>query len=198
MMVVGLTGGIAAGKSTVTEYLRSLGATIIDADKISKELVEVGSPALQEISAVFGSEIIDNRGCLNRQKLGERIFNSVSEREKLNKILHPRIIGEIEERLAFYRTRNDVPIIVLDVPLLLELGMQTMVDQVWVVAVSPEVQLDRLMERDGLTKETALERIASQMPLADKINLADQVIDNSYSISKLHKIIDKLWAEVVQ
>ncbi len=198
MMVVGLTGGIAAGKSTVTEYLRKLGAAIIDADKISKELTEVGSPTLHEIADAFGKDILDVSGCLNRKKLAERIFKSTTEREKLNIILHPRIFQEIKERIAYYRTKSDVPLIVLDVPLLLETGMQSMADEVWVVAVSPEVQLARLMERDGITKEMARDRIASQMPLEEKIKLADRVIDNSGGIPELHNSIDKLWAEVVR
>lgn len=197
MMVVGLTGGIAAGKSTATDYLRSLGAVIIDADKISRELVDTDSPALAEIIAVFGREILDDSGCLNRKRLAERIFNSAIERDKLNSILHPRIIREIEKRVAYYRTKSDVPLIVLDAPLLLELGMQSMVDEVWVVAVSSEVQLARLMERDDINIEAARDRIACQMPLVDKIQLADRVIDNSDDITMLREIIDKLWAEVV-
>lgn len=197
MLVVGLTGGIASGKSTVSEYLQELGASIIDADKIAKELVEKDSPALQEIVAYFGQEILDENGQLRRKCLAELIFNSSIEREKLNSILHPRIFQRVEEQITLFRTNKIVPLIVLDAPLLLETGMQSLVDEVWVVAVKPEVQLTRLMERDGITREAARERIASQMPLAEKIKLADRVIDNSQGIPELLKIVDKLWAEVV-
>jgi len=197
MLVVGLTGGIASGKSTVSGYLCQRGAAIIDADRLAKELVQKNSPALQEIEACFGPDILDSNGELNRKGLAERIFNSGNEREKLNCILHPRIISQVQELIAEYKKEGKVPLIVVDAPLLLETGMQHLVDEVWIVAVPQEIQVSRLMKRDRITREEAWARLNSQMPLTEKIRRADRIIDNSRTTDDTLAALDRLWAEVV-
>jgi len=197
MLVVGLTGGIASGKSTVSGYLKALGAAVIDADLMAKEMVQLNTPALQEITAYFGEGILDNTGQLERKKLAQRIFNSKKDREKLNSILHPRIIRKVQDLIAEYKQEGKVPLIVVDAPLLLETGMQNLVDEVWVVAVAKEVQIARLVKRDGITQEEAEARLNTQMALVDKLKNAHRIIDNSKEIIHTLATLDELWAKVV-
>lgn len=197
MLVVGLTGGIASGKSTVSQYLRELGAEIIDADVIARELVYPRSSAWQEIVNHFGREIIDEKGFLQRKKLGQIIFQSPAEREVLNKILHPKIKQRIAGLIEACRHKKDVPLIVVDAPLLIEAGMIGMVDEVWVVAIPEELQLQRLRERDNLSVTEAQKRLVSQMPLQEKLKYAHRVIDNSGTINETKKAVYSIWKQVV-
>ena len=179
-MVIGLTGGIATGKSTATAFLREAGIPVIDADEVARAVVEPGQPALAELAAAFGPSILLPGGSLDRKRLGDLVFGDAAARQRLNAITHPYIhqaIGVQTEALAATGTQ----FIVLDVPLLFESGMDRDVDRVWVVAASAAQQLARLMERDALSEAEARRRIESQMPLADKIRRADAVIDNSGS-----------------
>ena len=196
MLVIGLTGGIASGKSTVSRYLRELGAKIIDADVIARELVLPQSSAWQEIVRHFGSEIIDEEGALLRKKLGEIIFRSSTERAVLNAILHPRIKQKIMEILSSLRNQKDIPLIVVDAPLLIEAGMVEIVDEVWVVAIPAELQRKRLIERDKISRAEAEERLAAQMPLQEKIKYAHRIIDNSGTIMETKKELDLFWQEI--
>ena len=197
MLVVGLTGGIASGKSTVSQYLRELGAEIIDADVIAGELVYPQSSAWQEVVNHFGKEIIDENGFLKRKKLGQIIFQSPAEREVLNEILHPKIKQRIAEQIQAFRQQEEVSLIIVDAPLLIESGMTGMVDEVWVVSIPVELQLQRLRERDKLSEAEAQKRLTSQMPLQEKIKYAQRVIDNSGTIINTKKTIDFLWKQVV-
>ncbi|MHB9146422.1 MAG: dephospho-CoA kinase [Symbiobacteriia bacterium] len=179
-MVIGLTGGIATGKSTATAFLREAGIPVIDADEVARAVVEPGQPALAELAAAFGPSILLPGGSLDRKRLGDMVFGDAAARQRLNAITHPYIhqaIGVQTEALAATGTQ----FIVLDVPLLFESGLDRDVDRVWVVAASAAQQLARLMERDALSEAEARRRIESQMPLADKIRRADAVIDNSGS-----------------
>lgn len=194
--VIGLTGGIASGKSTVSRYLEELGAAIIDADSIARQLVQPHKPAWKEIKDCFGSDVFDEKGNLNRKKMAELIFTSPVLREKLNSIIHPKVIAATRE-LIKEKKREAVPLIVVDAPLLIEAGMTDLVDKVWVIAVPEEVQLDRLMERDGLTREQALKRLRSQMPLQEKLAYADRVIDNSGSPEQTRRYLKSLYQEAV-
>lgn len=171
-MIIGLTGGIATGKSSVAKALEELGASILDADVIAREVVEPGTPAFEEISKAFPETIREGR--IDRKKLGCIVFGDPQKRQLLNGIVHPRIIQDIRRRLE----ESPAPLVVLVVPLLFEAGMETLVDEVWVVKVSEETQRERLMQRDQLTEAAARERIQSQWPLAEKIRRADVVIDN--------------------
>lgn len=197
VLVVGLTGGIASGKSTVSHYLRELGAEIIDADVLARELVVPQSPAWQEIVKHFGREILDSQGFLQRKKLGEIIFESPLEREALNKILHPKIKEKTAELIRLFGQREDLSLLVIDAALLIETGMVGMVDEVWVVTIPEELQLQRLRERDEISSAEAQKRLMAQMPLPEKIKYATRVIDNSGTLEETRKKILALWKQVV-
>lgn len=171
-MIIGLTGGIATGKTSVAKILEELGAYILDADIIAREVVEPRTPAFREIEQAFPEAIREGR--LDRKKLGSIVFSDPKKRQLLNGIVHPRVRQALEQRLA----ASQADLIVLVVPLLYETGMETLVDEVWVVKVAEKIQQERLMRRDQLSEVTARARIQSQMPLDEKIRRADVVIDN--------------------
>lgn len=197
MLVIGLTGGIASGKSTVSSHLAKLGAIIIDADKLAREVVEPGQPGLDLLVQAFGSEILQEDGTLNRGALGKLVFSRPEQRASLDRITLPLIIEKTQGQLAALSKRPDSAelIVVLDAPLLLEAGLTTFVDRIWVVALPKEVQLQRLMERDGFTRDQALARLRSQMPLENKLAQADQIIWNDGSIDDTLAKVTKLWAK---
>ncbi|WP_069649201.1 dephospho-CoA kinase [Caloranaerobacter ferrireducens] len=193
--IIGLTGGIATGKSTVTKLLKELGYIVIDADKIAREVVEVGKPAYLDIVKEFGRDILEENNQIDRKKLGEIIFKDVEKRRKLNQIVHPRIIQEMINKIKQFCDGNKV--IFLDIPLLIEekniLEKQGLkFDEIWLVYADEENQLSRLIERDKLDMESALNRIRAQMPMTEKLKIADVVIDNNRGISELKDQIIKL------
>ena len=196
MVIVGLTGGIASGKSTVSRILKELGAEIVDADLVAKEVVRPNTEAWRELVAEFGRGILNPDKTINRRKLGNMVFPDKTALDKLNRITHPRILKRINERVAQARQAG-VRVLVLDAPLLIEAGMVSMVDQVWVVAVDPEIQITRLMARDHFTFQEALNRLNSQMPLAEKIKYAVVVIDNSGALEETRARITGLWEKLV-
>lgn len=195
--VIGLTGGIASGKSLVSGIIKGLGGQIIDADFISRQVVEPGKPAWQQIVKEFGKVIINEDQTINRKKLGSIVFADPDQLDKLNKITHSYITKEIEELLKEYRESGRSEIMILDAPLLLELGMERLVDQVWVVAVDYDLQLERLMKRDSLSAAEAKHRIQSQMPLEEKIKRADRVIDNRFTLNETKQQVEEFWQQIV-
>lgn len=192
-MNIGLTGGIACGKSTVAEMLEKRGAIIIDADVIAREVVEPGKTALKQLVQHFGSEVLLPDGTLNRKKLGSIVFSDENKREELNSILHPAIRAEMFSRMEHYEQAQPDKLVVVDVPLLYESGLSPMFEKVMVVYVPSEVQLERLMNRDGLNRLEAENRIRAQMPIEEKKRLADIVIDNSGSQEKTEAQIEQFW-----
>lgn len=182
-LVVGLTGGIASGKSTVSNFIREKGFTIIDADLEARLAVDVDEPAYNEIIAYFGKEIIMDTGEINRAKLGEIIFNHEEKRLKLNSIVHPDVRRRMTEKRE-QAISNGEKLIVMDIPLLFESKLTGMVDKVLLVYVDEQTQLERLMNRNQFSKEEALARIGSQMPLKNKVKLSDAVIDNNGSLEE--------------
>lgn len=182
MLLVGLTGGIATGKSLVSEILRGLGAYIIDADKIAREVVEPERPAWLEIVEFFGKDIINKDKTINRKKLGEIVFNDPVKKRKLEEIVHPKVIEEENRMVEEYKKIKPDGIVIIDAALLIEAGSHKRVDKLIVVYADKETQAKRLMERDGLSHPDAEKRIASQMPLDEKVKMADFVIDNSKGI----------------
>ncbi|MFZ5965962.1 MAG: dephospho-CoA kinase [Bacillota bacterium] len=190
-IIIGLTGGIASGKSTASKVIQSLGIPIIDADIIARQIVEIGGPALAEIEAAFGSIVLNKDGSLNRKLLGSLIFSDESKREQLNQITHPRITKEIEHQVDAIRNSKDTKILVIDAALLIEMNMQRLVHEVWLIAVEPEIQLQRLMARDQLNTSEALERIQSQMRIEDKKKYADVIINNNGNLEDLRNQIIK-------
>ncbi|WP_285842848.1 dephospho-CoA kinase [Rummeliibacillus stabekisii] len=177
-MIIGLTGSIASGKSTVAKMLEEVGLPIVDADLVARIVVEPGTPTLEKISEVFGKEVLLENGELNREKLGEIIFHNPAKRVELNSIMHPAIRQEML-RQRDELTEAGEPHIVMDIPLLFESHLQHFVEKILVVSVTEENQLTRLMERNHLSKEEALARIATQLPLSEKEKGADAVIYNN-------------------
>ncbi|PHF04655.1 dephospho-CoA kinase [Bacillus pseudomycoides] len=194
-IVIGLTGGIASGKSTVSQMFRELQIPVIDADIIAREVVEQGKEAYKEIVDVFGEEILQADGELDRPKLGSIVFHNEEKRLCLNKIVHPAVRKEMNVQKDMY-IKEGVQAVVLDIPLLFESKLTALVDRIVVVAVSPSMQLERLMKRNGFTEEDAKARIDSQMPLAEKATLANKVIYNDGTIAETKaqlQLILKEW-----
>ncbi|MCA0992460.1 dephospho-CoA kinase [Pseudalkalibacillus hwajinpoensis] len=177
-MDIGLTGGIASGKSTVAEMIRRYDLPIIDADVMARKVVEPGEPALQDIFRLFGDDMKAEDGGLDRKKLGAVIFKDEEKRKVLNRILHPAIRKGMLDQAAALKEQGSAHI-VFDIPLLFESQLTHMVDQTLLVYVDAKTQLSRLVERDGSSEEEAFDRIQSQMPIEEKKELADDVIDNT-------------------
>jgi dephospho-CoA kinase len=194
-MIYGLTGGIATGKSTVSERLIEKGFTVIDSDKIAREVVEPNTEAFNEIVSTFGVKILDEHGALDRKKLGNFVFNNKIHLAKLNYITHPRIKEVIKTRIKEYRQKN-IKTIFLDIPLLFEGDWHQFTEKNIVVYTSPEIQIERLMKRNNFTYEEALMRINAQMPIDEKKKLADIVIYNNGSIEDLYLSIDELICNI--
>ncbi|MCC7668432.1 MAG: dephospho-CoA kinase [Leuconostoc pseudomesenteroides] len=179
MLLVGLTGGIATGKSTVSGMLRDAGLPIVDADVVAREVVEPGTTTLEKIKLAFGPSVIDN-GVLNRRRLGDIVFSNSQELARLNDIMQPAISRAMTEKINFWRMQQ-VPILILDVPLLFERNYEKdgKIDKIIVVTTDEATQLERLKLRNQLSDSQARNRIRSQLPLKDKVAQADYVIDNN-------------------
>lgn len=176
--VVGLTGGIAAGKSTVARSFAALGVPIVDADKLARDAVAPGSEGLREIVSVFGPDVLLADGSLDRKALGARVFADSTLRARLNAITHPRI-GQLGARQIAEHGKTTPPYVIYEAPLIVENNLHRAMQALVVVSVDPVIQLARLLRRDGLTESEAQARIAAQMPLEKKLEVADFVIDNS-------------------
>lgn len=189
-LIIGLTGNIATGKTTVLDYLARKGAHIIDADKLSHRAMELDGPAYHAIVAEFGPAILNRDKTVNRQALGAIVFADATQLGRLEQIVHPAV---------FALTRQEVSetpslVVVLEAVKLLEAGaMVALCDEIWVVTARPEVQLKRLMEQRGMSEQQAYQRMGMQSPQAAKINQADRVIDNSGSLKELHVQLDAIW-----
>ncbi|QGQ97577.1 dephospho-CoA kinase [Paenibacillus psychroresistens] len=192
-MNIGLTGGIACGKSTVASMLVHLGAKLIDADQLAREVVMPGRPALQQIADRFGPEVIFPDGTLHRKALGAIIFNEPTARKDLDDITHPVIRQAMWDQMHKAEEADPDRLVVVDVPLLFESMLQSYFQKVMVVYVSEKLQLQRLMERDKLTLEEAKLRLKAQMPIEEKKQLADIVIDNSGDLAETEKQIQMFW-----
>ena len=191
-MILGVTGGIAAGKSSVTAFFRKLGAEVVSADDLAREVVGPGSPVLERIVEHFGPQVLRPDGGLDRQALGARIFGDSDARGDLNRIIHPAIAQLAQARLGEAAARSSV--VVYEAPLLFEAGAEGRVDAVLVVTVSQSVQLRRLMERDGLSESEARVRIEAQMSQDEKVARADFVIDNSGEKQATEEAVRRLYA----
>ncbi|MEW6447916.1 MAG: dephospho-CoA kinase [Bacillota bacterium] len=180
MKVIGLTGSAGTGKTSVARHLKTLGAEVIEADAIARELTEPGKPLLSKIAAAFGPDFLTPEGSLDRKKLRRLIFSDQAARNRLNEITHPEIIAAIKKRLAELRQRPVPPrVAVVEAPLLLETGLERIVDEVWVVIAEREAVIRRLVARDRIPPEQAQAIIAAQMAQEDKVRKAHRVIDNS-------------------
>lgn len=195
MFLIGLTGGIGSGKSTVAARLKELGARIVDADKIAREIVEPGEPALAELDRAF-VDVLNEDGTLNRAELARQAFATPEATEKLNGITHPRIRERTLQQ--FEQARQDgVPVLVYDMPLLIENGEYKKMDHVLVVDASDEVRIERLVGSRGLDEEDARRRIAAQIGRDERLAAADSVVDNSGTRDQLLQQVEEFWKQVV-
>ncbi|MDR1160182.1 MAG: dephospho-CoA kinase [Syntrophomonadaceae bacterium] len=195
MRVIGLTGGIASGKSTVLNVLKNWGFMVIEVDKTAHQIMEPGQKAYQEIVEFFGPHILDPEGNIDRVLLGNIVFNDPALLQKLNQITHPRVKEFLQQRLREIEKEQPQSVVVLEVPLLFEAGMDKLCDQVLVVWVDQETQIKRLMKREGMECGQACKRIMSQMDLNKKAKLADFVIDNTRSPEITAEIVKKYFSD---
>lgn len=195
MIIIGLTGGIASGKSLVARVFRDLGAHLIDADQIVHDLLEPGQPAWEEVLEHFGKGILLPDKTINRRKLGEIVFNDREKREFLNRCLHPKVFEAYQSQLRHLSDRQPDAVVVLDAALLIETGYHKKMDKLVVVYANEEQQLNRLMQRDGFSREQAMARIKSQMPLNEKRLHADYVIDNTGTREDTERQARQIFAE---
>lgn len=192
MRIIGLTGGIASGKSTVSRILQSMGAVAIDADAIAHEMAEPGAPLYEAYITHWGAGILTPEGTLDRRKIGDIVFADEDERRWLDDVSHPLLCREVQRRLAALRT-SDVQTVVLDAPLLFEAGWERLADETWVVVLPRDIQLRRLMARNHYTEEEALSRMESQLSQEEKMRRADVVIDNRGSEAQLEKKVQEAF-----
>ncbi len=198
MKIIGLTGGIASGKSTVTRTLVDLGAIIIDSDELAHNIMKPYKPAWKDIVKIFGTEILNHDETINRDRLGQIVFNDPDKLRELNQITHWRIAERYKEDLRLLRKEKPEAVVVMEIPLLYETHAERICDEVWVVWVDRETQMERLMKRDGISREDALKRIEAQMDLDEKARLADVVIDNRHSIEATNEAATKNYIERMQ
>ena len=196
-LILGITGNIAAGKSLVARFFADKGATLVSADQLAREAVSPGSTALRQLVDCFGEQILLADGGLDRKRLAKMVFADSAAREKLNRITHPAIAALAERRLQQLRKQPGGPLVVYEAPLLFEAGAEGRVDQILVVRIDPQVQLQRLMHRDGLTEAEARQRIAAQLGQDEKVARADFVIDNSGNPEATREQVERLWAQLV-
>lgn len=197
MKVIGLTGGIATGKSTASKTLRALGATIWDADQTSRDVVRPGEAGYIALKKEFGDDIFDRDGLLNRRVLAQRVFGKPEEVIRLNKTLHPIILMDLAEKLKLWRAQG-VKVVIVDCPLLFESGADVACDEIWVLSCGEDEQVRRVMERDGLTQEEAVQRLEAQMSDAERRSKATRVIDTSSDEDATQRAVTAYYEEALE
>jgi dephospho-CoA kinase len=195
MKIIGLTGGIGSGKSTVSKVLAHLGAVVIDADKMGHEVFKPGTKAWQEVVDAFGQGIISADGTIDRRKLGEIVFSNPDARAKLNQVMHPLIYEQVKSRIEEYG-RKGVAIIIVEAPLLLEVGWKSLVDEIWVTSASEATVIKRLKEQKGLPEAQSLARVRAQLTDEERIRQADVVIDTDCALDELKERVEALWRKL--
>jgi len=196
MKIIGLTGGIGTGKSTVSAYLKEKGCVILDADKMSRQLTAPGGKALPEIRRIFGAEVFSDDGTLDRKKLGNIVFNNADKLKALEEITTQKVVEQTIDGLVRLRKASYNGIVIIDAPLLFECGMQVLAEENWLVTARLEVRIERIIKRDGLDRQSILDRINNQMSDEEKRTMADYIIDNSGNLESLYQQIDKLIERV--
>ncbi len=196
MLIVGLTGGVASGKTTVSRVLKEEGAYILDADQMARELVQPHTPAWKKLVKALGKDILREDGSVHRKKLADKVFTNLRQRKLLNQILHPRIRKEMERRAKEIGQKDPEAVVVIDAALLVELGDHRKMDKLIVVTSTQKKQIERLKERDGISSEEALRIFSSQMPVEDKVKLADFVIPNKGSLQETKKKTREVYKEL--
>ncbi|MBK9306200.1 MAG: dephospho-CoA kinase [Nitrospira sp.] len=193
MIVIGLTGGVATGKSTVAKMFKQCGAIVIDADVLARTVVQPGTPAWRDIVRRFGKSVFNPDRTINRHALGALVFRHPSQRRTLERIIHPRVAREQKRLTQEARRKNPKAVVIYDVPLLFEVGIDKRVDKTIVVTADRETQIARLKKRNGLTRAEAIRRIKSQMPLVKKRRLADYVLDGTRAPRSLAQSVHQLY-----
>jgi dephospho-CoA kinase len=197
-LLLGVTGGIAGGKSTVSKMLAELGAPLIDFDELARRVVEPGTEGYRQIVDYFGRQVLAADGTLDRKKLSDIVFGDLEKRKKLESFTHPPIYEEFYREIAAITARDPAAIIQVAVPLLVELNLQFLFDRILVVEVPVETQLERLQARDGIDREAAERIIAAQLPIADKLPFADFIVDNSRDLTATRRQVEKIWFQLKQ
>jgi len=195
MKVIGLTGGIGSGKSTVAGFMAELGAVVIDADKVGHEAFKPGTELWREVVAAVGTEVLKSNGEIDRNKLGQIVFGNPKLLSRLNQIMHPGMYDMVKAQIEEYQ-RHGVNVVVLEAPLLLEAGWTSLVDEVWVTVASESTVLRRLKEKEGLSQQQSLARIRSQLPSEERVKHADVVIDTDCSLDELKAKVKELWRKL--
>lgn len=198
--IIGITGGIATGKSTVTDILIKKGYIVIDADKIARQVVDIGLPAYEEVVSYFGKSILKEDGTIDRQKLGNQIFCDESSRKKLNDIVHPYVLSAIKKNIDKYIGEEEI--LFLDIPLLIEeidkfQEHKIYFDEIWLIYVDEKTQLNRLLKRDGINEKEGIYKIKAQMPIDMKKDYATRIIDNRGDKKALEKQIDDILFKII-
>jgi dephospho-CoA kinase len=196
MLKVGLTGSIAVGKSHVLAVLQELGCHVIDADQIARDVVAAGTAGLQAVVNEFGASVLNESGALDRKRLGQIVFADEAKRQKLNALLHPLIIAAQDQKVRELEASDPDGVVVIDAALMIESGGYKRLDKLIVVHCDPELQLQRLMKRDSLTREAAVERIGAQMPQAEKMKYADFLIDTSGDFAGTLAQVEQVFAQL--
>lgn len=192
MKVIGLTGGIGSGKSTVSSYLKEQGFLILDADQIAHDITKKGSPVLQKIADAFGADMLDGEGNLQRKKLAAVAFSTSENKALLESLTTAEVVRLISETVAQLRKTKDYDIIFIDAPLLFEAGVDRLTDLVWMVSADEEIRIERVMNRDQISREDVLQRIANQMSNDEKIERSQEIIDNSSGKEELYRQVKAL------
>jgi len=198
-LIVGLTGGIVGGKSTVALMFRDLGAKIIDADKLGHDVILPNKPAWKKIVKIFGKDVLQNDLTIDREKLGKIVFANQALLKKLNEVTHPEITKIIKKEinLVKHATHNQEKVLIIDAALIYEAKIDRFMDKIIVVYIDKDKQISRLIKRNNLSKDEASQRIRSQIPMEEKARMADYVIDNSNSLSKTREQVEKIWQSIL-
>ena len=191
--LLGVTGGIASGKTIVASMLEELGAPIIDFDLIARQVVEPGKPAFKQIVDYFGKQILLEDGTLDRKKLSKSVFQDLEKRKKLESFTHPRIYEAFLKQVNEITEKGSEAVIQVVVPLLIESNLQYMFDRLLVVYIPQEQQIERLVERDGISREEAADMLKAQLPIDEKLGYADFVVDNQGSVEETRKQVEDIW-----
>lgn len=198
MKVIGLTGGIGAGKSTVTDYLREQGYFVIDADAIAHQITEKGSPALKKIALCFGAEVLYEDGSLNRKKLAAFVFSDEEKKRQLEQLTTVEVVYIIKNQLDDLRKDGKLDIVFVDAPLLFETGADQLTDMVWLVDADLEARISRVMDRDRASREAVVGRVHNQMDSSEKKKFSAEIIDNSKGKEELYQQIEYLLMRYVK
>ena len=196
MLIVGLTGGVASGKSTVSNILREEGAYLIDADQIARDLVQPHTPVWRELIKTFGKDILQQDGSIHRKRLATIVFSDREKRDQLNQLLHPRIQEEMQRRVRAIGQSDPDAIVVIDAALLVETGAHRDMDQLIVVQATEAQQVERLRGREGMDLEEAKRIVSAQMPLGEKLKVADFVIGNEGAIEETRRKAKEVFQEL--